>query len=266
MPPRDLQRAGAVVADLLEGEVEHVLPARRAPHEPDRAAGVARERRVEVAPGELAHQHLEHVERLHRRRRVVDGRATARGSRCRRRSASRTPGPARSCARRATWTARARAPRSRRVRRGRAAAPGRGRANSPTAGASSITAPAAPRGRAARRGRTRSPRRAAASGTDRGSSLAQSARSGAGARRALGVGLARRTDPLARDGGVERPRPQPVGHPLQEREEQHGGADRADSATPTVMSGERSAAVVDRSAARRARTGTRRGTSRSRAW
>ena len=69
----DLDRAGAVAADLANARSSTSSQLGRAPHDPHVARRVARERRLEVAAGELAHQHLEHVERLHGRRRVVDG-------------------------------------------------------------------------------------------------------------------------------------------------------------------------------------------------
>jgi len=73
-PATDLDRAGAVLADLLEGEVEQVIPVGGTPNEADLALFVARRRVVEVVVRQLAHQHLEHVQPVHRCRRIVDRR------------------------------------------------------------------------------------------------------------------------------------------------------------------------------------------------
>ena len=52
-PSRDLDRRRAVHPDLVEGQVERVGPARRAPRQPDRPVRAARDRRLQVARGEL---------------------------------------------------------------------------------------------------------------------------------------------------------------------------------------------------------------------
>ncbi len=87
-----------VDADLGDGEVEQLLPAGVGDDEPQRAAVVGELAALEVARRQLAQQLLEPVQRLHRRRRVVDRRRRARAARRRRSPAARRPGPARSCA------------------------------------------------------------------------------------------------------------------------------------------------------------------------
>ena len=101
-----------------------------------------------------------------------------------------------------------------------------GPTNSPTPGTSSITAPARRRGStsALRSNEVTTPGRPR-SVTRCGSPVAHARVR----RRVLAeqrrVRLTRRVDPLAHDGSIERARPQPVGHSLEEREVQHARAD-----------------------------------------
>ena len=255
------------MADLLEREVEHVLPARRAPDEAHVAAGVAGQRRLEVAAGELAHQHLEDVERLDRGRRVVHRRRQGAD-----RGVDHDPHRERRVLLDRPLVGHA-DERDRSCvgldagRRGRAGARRAGATNSPTAGTSSITAPArAPRPRArARSNDVTTPGRAAA----RRAAGRRAPTSGrADRRRRSRAGYVSRAArmPFADDRPVERARPQAVGHALQQREEEHARADQQRERDGHRDVGRESGRLaLDAAAARRARTRTRRGRRRSRA-
>ena len=73
-PPCDLHVRRAVEANLDEGEVDEIIPVRRAKNDAQLAAGAEDRGSAKITPARAAQNTLKLIDREHRRRRIVDRR------------------------------------------------------------------------------------------------------------------------------------------------------------------------------------------------